>query len=242
MSFDFERTNVQWASIDSSPITAYPFAVSVHFKPETATGVTQGLVYLGDKDSSTNYSVVGIDTSGQPSAFSRSSAQGTATSAAVVSVGTYVNIICIFNAANDRTVYVNNDAGVQNTTSHTDVVNTYDRIGLGRFLDSSPSDAADGLIAQVGVWNRALNGTERTQLQTEPPGNISSGLVALYAMTVNESPISDGSAGGTFDLTLQGTTGTPTFSADDPTLGGGAGQAARTSSFMRMMQTAGGGF
>jgi hypothetical protein len=225
MSFDFERSDVQGASIDSSPVTAYPFTMSAWVKLETAAA-SQGVVWVGDKDNTALYAVMQITSGGNASAFNRSGASTTATAShgTVLSTGTWYNIIAVFNNAADRTVYLNADAGVQNTVSITDSTSTYDRIGLGRFLDSSPSDSFDGLIAHAAVWSRVLDSTERTTLQTQAPSAISSGLVAYWPMNVDENPLSDGSAGGTFDLTLQGTPGNPVFSTDNPSLGGAAGQ------------------
>jgi hypothetical protein len=241
MSYDFERANTQWAAIDSAPVTALPFTISAWIKLETATGVFQGVVWVGDKDSASNYSVMEIDNTGHATVFTRNGAGTTGQSShgTVLSAGTYYNLICVFNTTTDRTIYLNGDTGVQNTVSIADASANYDRIALGRFMDSTPSDPFDGLIAQVGIWNRALNSTERTQLQTQAPSSISSGLVAYWPMNVDENPLSDGSSGGTFDLTLQGTTGTPTFSTDDPTLGGGgATQPPRSFHQFRMRRAA----
>lgn len=77
----------------------------------------------------------------------------------------------------------------------------------------------NGLIAEVGLWNRALSESDITTLQTYKPSYLSSGLIAYWSLDdAGGSTLDLTDSVGAADLTAYGVS----YSATHPALSGGA--------------------
>jgi len=178
----------------------------------------------GPDNSAAHYIGIGIETDNTAWCRARTTSNAQATSSVTIEdTDTWHLIVGAFADVDDRTIYIDGNAGVNNTTSR-DPTTATALFSIGSTLESSFGAEFSGLMAYATVWNKALSSVEVASLWNSgagaDPTTVASGnLVAHWPMTGNASPEPD--SVGEFDLTVNGTT----FSTDNPfTVGGSAGK------------------
>lgn len=151
--------------VDSTPVTAAPFTVSLWFQVNDVA-TTYDLLSIGDKDVSNDHlwQLRSFGTqAGDPLAWRAFVAsQGQALSSSAITAGEWHHAMAVEAGAADRTVYLNGGNSGTNTTSRAPL--NADRVGIGVSADSSPSGYTDGMIAEVAIWNVALTAAEAASL------------------------------------------------------------------------------
>jgi hypothetical protein len=211
---------VDATTIDTTPVS---FACWVK-RARTASASEEFLMCAGSTATPTSHYIALLinSTTDTVTARSRTTSNAAATSSATIADTTNWHlVVAVFAGIADRTIYVDANAGVQNTTSR-DPTSATDIFRIGATPETGIGSEFQGLIAYPTVWNnKALNSTDVSQLWNSgagvDPTTVQSGTaIAHWRLTGNASP--EPSSIGTFDLTVSGTT----FSADDPfTIGGG---------------------
>jgi hypothetical protein len=158
----FVAASSQTLNVTATPlITAYPFSVSLLFKPTSAVAGT----LISATDATGGYWSMTTEADGSVSLELDADGSGATalpnSGATVLSNGTTYRLTAVFTNATDRSLYVNTDV-FTDTTSEAYPAGLDDlSIGsLGTTLDGARSSYADGEIADVGIWDVALTAAE----------------------------------------------------------------------------------
>ncbi len=159
-------TSTDYFEVDTAPaVTNPPMMVNAWFK---APSNVSGPIFVGaDKDVGDR--VFGLDLSGgQIRAFSRATTFRAATVVSGYTNDVWEMATGVWAASDDRRAFKN---GGNKATNGSDVTQTQiDRLSIGRFGDSSPSQAAmDFQLAEIAVWNIAGSDAEVASLYNAGP-------------------------------------------------------------------------
>lgn len=231
MSRSFDGTNdalsYSGAVVDATNVDTTPKSFACWIKRGRATtGSDEFLMCAGTTAAPTSHylalSISGTDTI---QARARTTSNANATSSATITDTTNWHlVVAVFTSITSRTVYVDGNAGVTDTTSK-DPVTATDLFRIGATPEAAFGSEYQGLIAYPTVWNNlALTSGNVSSLWNggagvDPLTIQNASIVAHWRLTGNVSP--EPSSVGSFDLTLSGTT----FSSDNPfsISGGGSG-------------------
>lgn len=156
----------------SAPVTAEPMTFSAWIYPDE-TDAFQSVVQIQDKDASRRHTMFAFNATAY--AFSNGTGGTAQSTVDALTLNAWNHIGAVFTASNSRTAWANGSSGTTNTTSIT--VANLDSISVGRAGHSSPSDYMSGRIAEVAIWNAALNSNEMIAL--------SRGVSPLYIRRAN---------------------------------------------------------
>ena len=194
----------------TTPITAMPFTMSYWFKNNAACD--QDTVFLLSDSTADDNDAFGSRHQTDCAIAVRIKDSGTiAISTDTFSTSTWTNIIIVYTSTSDVKTYIDNGAGNGSDTSfNAPLASTNIRLG-GRFLNG-PNDY-NGHLAQVALFDVAINSTTRADLQTCTPDTTAEGSDVVAYWPLDENNTND--AVGTYDLTSEGDA--LTFDgADDP--------------------------
>ena len=157
----FLASDNQYLEADTAAATAFDFSFICWFK--TPSSANQALVFLGDKDSDTDHSLMYI-TAGTVAAFSQIAAGNSQADSAASSYDddAWHMAVAVFTAAG-RTIYVDDAAGVTQATARA-IDGTYDRTSVGRRGISTADLEHDGEISQAAIYNVALSAAQVVSL------------------------------------------------------------------------------
>jgi len=215
MSREFVRANTQFLSVDSAPITGAPLSFGCFAKPNNGSNV-MGLFWIGDKDQPSQYWALKTYPASDRIKYTprAGSSELFLVTTTQFNVGAWNHVLAVSAAANDHRVYVN--GGGKGTSSATRAPANADRVALGRMMDSTPSEAFDGGIAEAAIWNAALTDDEAVRLAAGwSPKLVRPDALVFYAPILGRRSPEIDLVGGRM-LTLGGGTGTPSYSADHP--------------------------
>ena len=163
--------------------------------------------------------LVGVLPSGRAALSVRSlNGPPSAESATSVSANTWCHLVATIDAVDQRLMTLDGVSGQPVTDSTTPA--GIDRIWFGAIGWVAPIIAFTGRIAEVGVWSRVLDATDRARLAGgAPPTALSSGLAGYYPLRADATPV----MGPTLTAT-----GAPSYdAADHPPMFQGAGRLLR---------------
>lgn len=202
----FTAASSEFLEIDSAPVTAAPLTMACWARSTTIAAGNATLVFVGDKDSNSNYFML-YRNAGNPRVEARDiSLTGTGTHQSNFTANTWNHFAGLFVSTVSRRPYLNGvAASAPNTTSVTPAGS--DRISVGRQGRLSAVNYWDGNICEVGVWNVVLTDAEIAALAAGvSPARIRPGSLVFYAPVWGaDSPEADLSSGAR-DLTVTGTT------------------------------------
>lgn len=146
----------------ASPVTAFPITISAWVKCTTLVGVA---VCISNGAGLINLS---INSSGQANVLTRDDTQvqqfNATTSTTAATTGTWNHIAAVCASTSSRIAYLNGVASTANTSVITNSIAAYNRISIGSRFVASRDSFFNGDIAEVGVWNVALNADEIASL------------------------------------------------------------------------------
>ena len=165
-------------------VVEYPFTFSVWFKtsgpgPED---YDMALVNIADPNVSNNYYGIFLEKRAgkyRPGIRARDGNARTTTKNMEMADDTWHQITGVFNASNDRKIYVDGvwvKTGSQNVNYNSDAV----ILTIGRWGDSSPKSYFNGLMDNVCVWNKALSASEVLNHYTNLPTGAESNLLGYW--------------------------------------------------------------
>lgn len=209
MSVTFDSASSEYLEY-TAPVTATPFTISLWFKVPNITADHE-LFQIQDASVASHRWAIQADGSraGDPLAFYIQQGSGTTTGAFTstgYSANTWHHAFAVATSATDRKVYLDNAGEGTNTTSLTPI--NIDLLSIGALRDSTPV-YGDGLVAEVGVWNAALDSTARAALAAGArPSSIEPASLVFYA------PLKSSTYAGIHEEAAT-VGGTPVLSADD---------------------------
>lgn len=184
--------NGDYLLVDTAVLTSTPFSISVWFNAANTSADESPLVFIGDKDSATQYWSVELY-GGVFEITARAAASYNSYVEATVgySTNTWEHGVGVFTNANSRTVYFNGGNSATNTEAGG--VTGADRTAIARTADATPFGVEFATsIAEVGIWNRALAASEITALAAGyAPSYFKNGLVAYYPLIGKVDPETD---------------------------------------------------
>lgn len=144
---------------DANPMGGWPFTLITWAK--TPIGATGSTFFVGDKDSTQDFCVIGIDANGNAEARVLSAGLvRLATSISTVDDEGWHMLAGVFPDNSNRSIFVDGIFEDDHPVSIFNNSSTYDRWNIGRRGDSSPSDYFTGNISVVIAFNRALTAAE----------------------------------------------------------------------------------
>jgi hypothetical protein len=167
MAYQFTAASSQYLSVGSAPVTAAPLTMACWFNMPDNAGAA--LIYLGPTTNNDRFALFASgDAAGDPVRFDCIEAAVTAAASAALTTSSYSNntwshACGVASSASSRTVYLNGGSSGTNTDTRTPT--TPNRLTVGaRLATNSPGVYANGLIAEVGIWNAALTAAEIASL------------------------------------------------------------------------------
>ena len=172
--------------LTSALLTSTPLSIFAQFYTNDASA-GQCILSISDASNANQQFALAYDGPGLVStakliAMARDSGalQG-AFSTATVSLNTWHRGLGVWNAINDRRVYLDGVRGTDDTVSQTPT--GQDVTDIGRLGDSSPNWYWSGNIAEVAVWNVSLTDKDALQLEDYSPLLVKpQSLVHYYQM------------------------------------------------------------
>ena len=212
MALTFAGASSESASVSSGgTISAVPLTLACWVNPATVSGA-DAMVELDDGTDTNDVFLLYLAT-GVINAFtSAAGVSSTATAGTAIGTGAWSHAAGVFASATSRVAYKNGVAGTEETTSR--IPTTIDSVRLGSQVGTN---FMDGTLAEVGIWNVALDAGEIAALAKgfSPQLIRPASLIHYYPLirgTVNQG----GSSNTTLDFGKAGLnlteTNTPTYS------------------------------
>ena len=148
----------------TGPISSYPFTMAAWFKPPEEWKDWQGFV-LSDGTETARYGM-GPANYGVWAIYAQSiesrSASGFAGGYSKTSPNDWSHAACIFNASNDRKLYVNGSSNLYSNGTNIGVTTLTDAdvVGMGYGPTNGNNAFYKGDMAECGLWNAALTTAE----------------------------------------------------------------------------------
>ena len=191
MAYQFTAANSRYLSTTSTPTTAAPFTISCWGNLPSLAGV-QSLVSIESGNSNDIFLLYAF--SGTQLAFftqRQGGSFGDTGGGFTFSANTWFNAIAVERAVDSRSLYLNGGT-VIGGSERTNTTNTgapaVSRIAIGaRYYSGSLGGYANGLIAEVGIWNVELTESERVSLaRGMTPDKIRPQNLVFYAPLVRD--------------------------------------------------------
>lgn len=149
----------------TAPFTAAPFSVCGWVRNDDAAD-SGAMASVSTNGSGSHWMYVGLmgSVGGDPFRFSVRTTAETAADFGTFSAGTLYHVCAVASASNARELFINGSSVGTNTTDR--VLAGMNEMRIGARIDSTPAETTflDGLVAELGFWNRALGAAEITGL------------------------------------------------------------------------------
>lgn len=155
MAADFSTSGTRNLGCDS-PINSVPLTMSCWFKTP-ANNVQKTLISIGVANA-THRCLLQISATNLIQAFSIGSISASSTFNTSISNNEWSHACGVFSATNSRTAYLNGSGATTNTANATQ--NSFNDLRIGARWSNTLGVHMRGLIAEVGVWDIALNSEE----------------------------------------------------------------------------------
>lgn len=210
--------NTSYGTTGVAPATAPPVTIAAWIYPTTLAAGGNDLVYLlNDAGNGNEFELIIRDAGGSSFRINAGMASngigGTrAASTTALSVNTWYHACGVYNSLSSRSVFTDGAGKVTNSVTLVDPMAGINNIGIGVF-SPGPATSFSGRMAEVGIWNVALDDAEVVALAKgfTPPLIRPQSLVGYWPLFGNDSPELDRSKSNN-NLTL---TGSP-VKADHP--------------------------
>lgn len=202
----FVRASSHFLQALTAPATAAPLTLACWFRSSDAT-VNQDLMALEASAATDGFRLRASGaTGGDPiTVITTAGTSAVANTTAGYSANTWAHACGVFASASSRTAYLNGGNSATDTNSRTP--SGVDRANLGRvWLNNAPTNYLAGDLAEVGIWNLALDAEDvaRLALGLSPLLVRPEGLVAYWPLIGATDPEPDWRQAR--DLTVTGAT------------------------------------
>ena len=160
MSRDFVAASEQGLRIDSPVITGPPLTISAWVLKDLAA--PRGIVFfVGDASTTDDRLQLQMEPNNGPVRFLvKNTANVFAATSTNWVTGQWHHLCGIARAVDDRSVYLDGGGRGDNATIQTPVAGNIDRTTIGRRDNIESSNAFDGLVGHVAIWNIDLTDAE----------------------------------------------------------------------------------
>ncbi len=209
MARTFVTGSSQYLKNATAALTAPALTLAAWYKPGTNFGSVNNTIAALSYSGGTSYFQLRCNGSNMLAVEFDGTTVATALSGGTVSIGAWAHTAAVFASHSDRTVYLNG-TGTNNVTG-TPSPASIDTTSVGAFYTGAAlSQFADGDIADVAIWDVALNGAEITRLANgESPGNIQPSHLKFFAPLGGVYSPEPDQTSGARNLTITGATGSP---------------------------------
>lgn len=231
MARAFDDASSQALTTANAVVSGTPLTIAGFFYSDDLT-VQQAMVAIADTAGTNNWFALLLDgtTAGDPLlAISRSAGSyAYATSTVGYSANTWQHAAAVFASPSSRSIYLDGANKVTNTATLADPFGL-DYTAVGRRTMSSSDSYLSGRLAEVGVWNVALDDDEIAALAkgVSPKLIRPASLVAYWPLVGNDSPEPD-LGRGQYPLTL---VASPTKAAHPRTIAPTSPKVGKTVTF-----------
>jgi hypothetical protein len=207
------------ASTSTSLLEAHPFTITLWFNTTSTAGWTRAGVFLGNSTQSAMYYAVSLDASHRPIQIARNTNAIATTFPTAENDGEWHQLTAVYTASNSRSFYVDGRLTGTNTTDVPHMV--LNRFGVGALTRSSQTDAFDGLLDEIGLFDAAL-GAEHAALFNAFPRYDSVRLdgpeydLALSVFNTQSGSVDTGSWSWSYATGLPGSIGETGFFEGNP--------------------------
>lgn len=184
-------SSTNYVTLGSGLVSAAPLSIACWFKMATVgLAANRDLVAIGNSGGQSNRNTFRLNFGFSPDSINASTSDGGATSAATTATAPGANTWChaagVWASAASRSVFINGAGKVSETTSRTPtgITNTF----IGRGVGSVPDNLNSGdIVAEVGVWNVALDDAEVAALaKGTPPALVRPQSLIAYLPLVRD--------------------------------------------------------
>lgn len=160
MSYDFDGTNDWIGNTTTCPVTTFPCTLACWFRTNIADGT---IISVSNATGAQRYRLKIIGTGAVRLVTTAGGTDDTIQTTSGISTSIWGHACAVIDSATSRTVYLN--AADSGTSSVSRSVTGLNRLQIGSARESSTNlDYFNGLIAEVGIWDRALTLPEITSL------------------------------------------------------------------------------
>lgn len=160
MSRAFLTASSEYLQVDTAALTTVPITMACFFNVSNVTA-QHSLIHLVNSGSINDWFLMeaaGAATGDPVRAFARRSTVANAETSTSFTANTWHHACAVFATASSRFAYLDAGGKVENTVTVTP--SGLNRTAIGAARDSSPGSYCDGMIAEVGIWNVALDDAE----------------------------------------------------------------------------------
>lgn len=189
----------------SAPVTAYPCTFAAWFKPVSIVDGAYHAILSITKPPSGGSFLTLYQQNATVVAWATGSGAGAGATVSGVTAGAWHHGAAVFGSSTSRTAYLNGTAGSAETSSQP-TISDMDTLVIGAdHFSAAPAFFFNGDLAEVAIWNVALDAGELTALAKgfRPTMIRPASLVGYWPITGNESPELDRWT-NRYDLTLTG--------------------------------------
>jgi hypothetical protein len=169
-----------WTAVTSAPVT-----IAAWFKTDTVA-ISQWIGGLSDTANNNDFMLIGL-VSANLTVIAGDAGGNNSSTKSGATANTWMHAAGVFASTTSRTAYLDGVAGTAETTLRTPA--SIDTFAIAAHKDNIPDTFFSGLIAEVGVWNAALDAAEINALAKgfSPKLIRPSALVAYYPHMNNAS-------------------------------------------------------
>lgn len=159
MARDFAQASSQALEVNSAPISAYPYSMSMWFYNKDDTG-DKWPFQMSDRLGDNGIQGLRLDDNEKITAISYDGTtfNGASTAPGSVTNNTWQHAGGVWTSATSRAAFVNGGGKGTNTTNI--AIGTLNTTSIGRLNTGTPGGYHDGYIAECGIWNVALTDAE----------------------------------------------------------------------------------
>ena len=213
MSIDLNGST-QYGSYAGAVVSAYPFTMSGWFYD--TSGSDSGNVVGIETDASADNRFITLAQNNEVMRFqTRTTSAGNADSSGNYTINNWWLVIAVATSATDREVFIHDGTSGTSGTNTTNLTPSgMDITTIG--YNASATNYFTGYLAEIAIWNSALDATAQTDLRTKSPALVESGSLVSYWPLGGPNYDDDWlDKQGSNNMTA---TGAPTFNVEHPTL------------------------
>ena len=182
----------KWLTQTGFTFNSYPLSISGWFYPNIVND-NGNLFSLGE--ATTNYYQVKLRNTDSHIVFRSNNATdaGDIDTGITASSNTWYHIVVVFNSTTNIDIYVNGVA--TNTSATVYVAGSLSKFAIGALARSSPIQPYSGIADEVGIWTRALNSTDVSNLYNSgsafDPITLTTSLISYWKLDESSGNASD---------------------------------------------------
>jgi hypothetical protein len=209
------------ANTSTSLLSGTPFTITLWFKTTNTSAFNRMGVFMGNSTLGSSYYSVGLDAGHHPVQVARNTTAVNTVASPTGNDGLWHQLTAVYSATNSRSFYLDGRLAGTNTTNVGTTNLTMNRFGVGALTRNTPTDAFNGLLDEVGLFDTAVSAREAAlfnafprydQVRLDDPDYS----LALNVFDSQSGSVTTGNWTWGYATGLAGTTGDTGFSGGNP--------------------------